>query len=355
MNKLLAAPHTNKLCYIDNNYQLWLTYLDGSTDILIDHNKNFVSTICSINLHKKILFIKTVNNDIYCYKVSRKRSPTNIYYLGNYEIINTSWAIIGNCYCLVIASNSSVMLFHNFKLKKKYVLPNGERVQYFSRIKGNCLLFCIGCDTDTNKTYIANDSLVILTTLKNTYSNIATHGIYNYCIKENGRVDIYDERWTFVRELKLEIKNIYKHFRLVLIDRDNKYYYLRDKRASLVPSVDNIVQYNPEEKCVTMFTSCYHLGRCSCNNNYTYVIFETSMTIFDEINCTTFVHDFDFNKFVIVTKFNSNNILLIDYDGIISLLEYHIENNQISISNNYVHDNEIKPLRYKVNIKKSIV
>lgn len=237
-----------------------------------------------------------------------------------------------------MACSTQIVLFHNFIRIGVYILTDYERVQNFLFIEGVPGVPMYYVSVDTEKTYIIDDNLNQLAQLEHACARIIKCDNHYYCHnKKSGSVDIYSvDTWTRISELKLAtltpIIGIHKHYRFALIDYNRKYYYVHNGSLTTIPpnttlelsmsNDEHIAQYNVDENLLTSFASCYHEDNCNCKCKYTYVIFEGSITIFDELNSLQLVHIFDFNNFVQVRNFNQNKILLVDHDGIITTHKY---------------------------------
>jgi hypothetical protein len=359
MNKSFITFNTDTLCYIDNASQLLISSMNGP-DQLISSDKNFVDSICSMKMHKKYIIIVTKLYDVYI--CNNFCESYQMIHLGNYALINYILCIRNEEYFLFLACETEILLFHNNKLTKKYLLPRGEHIRFFSHVQGTFGQTKYSVAVNTGVTYIIDKDLIILATLKNIYIDSALYDYDYYCVDENGRITIYNYAWNYIQMLELHVASIYKHHRLSFVGHNREYYCLHDglltltnHAVSYVNTKQRIVQHNLQEKLITLFSSCYHVSNCSCSHKYTYVIFEGSITIFDEIRQLTLTHAFDFNTAVKITKFNQTSILMIDYNGTALLLEHVIDitNNTVSLRTKYVHPNKIK-LQSVTNAKKAI-
>jgi hypothetical protein len=370
INKLFFACNTNNCCYIDNNSQLWLSKLDGSADILFDLNKDFVDSICLIKIYDKTIVINTLSSDIYYFDISDvgTLSQSNLHHLGTYKTNKLVWYTYKLSHYLFLVCDATILLFIDYKLEYTHTLEitDGESIQYFSFVKGflGLLEHCV--TTDVGLSYIINANLIKHTRLPGHFLNVSLVGDNYWCRHSDGHIIIYDKSWNYIQKINLEIITVPNIVhRISFIDSDYYYYYLYDGLVSQLPAnttfvtsvtdTKHIVKYDNAEKILTETQSCYHLDICRCTDKYIYAIFESSISIFDIKRSQVYTQNFDFNNYLCVTKFGKNGLLLIDYDGVMSVVELDINiyNKKVTLANKYVHDNNIK-LSQVTTIKKAI-
>lgn len=330
----------SNICFVNNNDELILSKYDGTNTAVINADADFVATIINIILCNEYIILHTITDDIYYYDITKKR----LNFLGNYFVVH-----IGNyyrvvpirTYYLLIVSDTKIMSFANFKLSKEFVLPLGDDhiVNFFSINSVGCTYnICVSSE----KTFVLDYNLNIITTLNQHYKSIVRSHIDYCCLLADGNIDIYDTRWVFVLTIKFKkMISIHNHSRiLAAVDEEKNYYQIFFANTVNMSLLSNLVysddKLNIFAECEKKYLSTLGCGGC------TIIIFDSVINIQRD---TIIYCNYSFNNVELFEVIDRNIFISVDDNGV-------IRSHNIIVNNNSSADIITNVCKYEIKLKK---
>ena len=193
MNCSLYSLYINSLCYIVPDNKLFISHVENNifnhTEIIID--SDIIASTIRVDLISNFIVLHTNTDDVYIYDISANK----LKYLEKYFITSVFWCgTIFKIFTTFITNNGIVTFDENFIKIFEYILPTNEILEKISIFESGQNYFV--CTSE--KTYILNMDLVVITCIDAKYISIAQNNNFYYCATDNGNVHICDEYWKFI-------------------------------------------------------------------------------------------------------------------------------------------------------------
>ena len=366
MHDNLYSFYINHFCYITPDNKLFISRVENNVfvDTQVDIDVDVIESTIGMRLISNSIVLHTNTDDVYvCNFVDNTTK-----YLGKYFVTNIIWHGTTSCVFTVLITNCGIITFsENFIKISEYILPVDEVLEKINRIENMTTFFVC----TSQKTYILNTDLVVVTHIDAKYIGIAKNSDFYYCVTTDGNVHICDENWKFMLCIDImKITRIQSRGKLSFIDSDDVLYYLcdgntdnKDNYSFSIGGKNYIVKHSMDGKNNSLYKAiiynCAHPNRneCECRIRLDVTIFDTCIQAHYQSKDITYgvridneifnIEDISFSHLT-----NKNIMYLIDRCGKLCVGELKLENHELIFSK-IDCELEIK-IKKKINVKSAI-
>jgi hypothetical protein len=352
----IYSVYRNKICYVNSDNKLVLSHYNGGDRIIINSDADFVNSIADIILIDKYIILHTVTDDVHYHDIEINK----LFFLVNRPIIKIMCSYEHDFECvdvgdreeimgvyfyrILIASDTRVTRFINFRLAKEFIMPPDNYIVNFFSINDNYAAISL------EKTFILEYNLNIITTLEQPYASIVRFNCDYYCLLAHGNIDVYDTNWIFTQTIKFKkIISICNHNNiLAIVDKEKNYYHVVFGNSNTIGDPLDLVYSDNNLHIVITSNKKYLSYMYEYFKLREYIIFNDRLSIIDKyddrsgktINC-----DYNFSNTNIFNLVDKSVFMSIDASGT-------IQSHNIRIYDSYA-DINTSICNYEIKLKKT--